>query len=246
MTQTFEVGIAYDAPAVTEATDSLKEVAKAGEQASAAMRKLWEVPQGAGGGAGGGGRDAADIAGDKVARKLADSTARSLANAFEDVVIEGKSLKQAANSLAAELQSSLVQGVTRSILQQALGGTGSAGGGWLGSLFSDLFGMIGFAQGGIMTAAGPLPLATYARGGVADTPQLALFGEGRRPEAFVPLPDGRRIPVQMEGQAAQPARPPIAIHVTVTAADAGSFRRSEGRIGAEIAAALQRHLRRNG
>jgi hypothetical protein len=26
-----------------------------------------------------------------------------------------------------------------------------------------------------------------------------MFGEGSRPEAFVPLPDGRRIPVAMQG-----------------------------------------------
>lgn len=56
-----------------------------------------------------------------------------------------------------------------------------------------------FADGGIMTGAGPLPLNRYAGGGIADSPQLALFGEGRKPEAYVPLPDGRRIPVKMQG-----------------------------------------------
>ena len=56
----------------------------------------------------------------------------------------------------------------------------------------------GFADGGIMTAAGPLPLRKYAGGGVASSPQLAMFGEGSMPEAFVPLPDGRRIPVAMQ------------------------------------------------
>lgn len=55
----------------------------------------------------------------------------------------------------------------------------------------------GFANGGVMTSGGPLRLQTYARGGIADRPQLALFGEGSRPEAFVPLPDGRRIPVAL-------------------------------------------------
>jgi lambda family phage tail tape measure protein len=54
-----------------------------------------------------------------------------------------------------------------------------------------------FANGGVMTSNGPLKLQTYARGGIADKPQLALFGEGSRPEAFVPLPDGRRIPVAL-------------------------------------------------
>jgi len=57
----------------------------------------------------------------------------------------------------------------------------------------------GFANGGIMTSDGPLPLRKYAGGGIANSPQLAMFGEGSMPEAYVPLPDGRRIPVAMKG-----------------------------------------------
>jgi len=60
----------------------------------------------------------------------------------------------------------------------------------------------GFANGGIMTSSGPLPLNSYARGGVARNPQMALFGEGSQPEAYVPLPDGRTIPVTMKGGSA--------------------------------------------
>ena len=56
-----------------------------------------------------------------------------------------------------------------------------------------------FEKGGIMTGRGSLPLNRYAGGGVANTPQLAMFGEGRKPEAYVPLPDGRSIPVKMQG-----------------------------------------------
>jgi len=48
---------------------------------------------------------------------------------------------------------------------------------------------------------GPVPLRKYAAGGVARSPQLALYGEGSQAEAFVPLPDGRRIPVALEGGA---------------------------------------------
>nr|WP_276315678.1 tape measure protein [Ectothiorhodospira shaposhnikovii] len=58
-----------------------------------------------------------------------------------------------------------------------------------------------FANGGIMTSEGRLPLKAYSRGGIANTPQLALFGEGRMPEAYVPLPDGKTIPVTMRGGA---------------------------------------------
>jgi len=83
------------------------------------------------------------------------------------------------------------------------GASGGAGGGGLAgvtSLFSSGF---AFANGGVMTSAGPLPLRRYAAGGVADSPQLAMYGEGSKPEAFVPLPDGRSIPVAMKGGGGQ-------------------------------------------
>ena len=64
---------------------------------------------------------------------------------------------------------------------------------------SSIASFFGFANGGIMTAAGSLPLNTYANGGIANRPQMAIFGEGKTPEAFVPLPDGRSIPVSMRG-----------------------------------------------
>jgi hypothetical protein len=75
-------------------------------------------------------------------------------------------------------------------------GSLAEGAGGLLSWFSKLW---PFEDGGIMTSAGPVPLHRYAAGGVANSPQLALFGEGRGPEAFVPLPDGRSIPVSMQG-----------------------------------------------
>lgn len=55
-----------------------------------------------------------------------------------------------------------------------------------------------FEKGGIMTSEGPVPLRKYAAGGVANDPQVALFGEGSTPEAYVPLPDGRSIPVSIK------------------------------------------------
>lgn len=81
--------------------------------------------------------------------------------------------------------------------QGALSGAGQ----WLGRQAYELLGLGGdyFALGGVMTAHGPLPLRRYGLGGVADTPQVAIYGEGRTPEAYVPLPDGRSIPVTMRG-----------------------------------------------
>ncbi len=55
-----------------------------------------------------------------------------------------------------------------------------------------------FANGGVMTSRGSMQLQTYSNGGIANRPQLAVYGEGRQPEAYVPLPDGRTIPVTMK------------------------------------------------
>jgi lambda family phage tail tape measure protein len=55
------------------------------------------------------------------------------------------------------------------------------------------------AKGGVMTSMGPMNLRAYSKGGIASSAQLALFGEGSQPEAYVPLPDGRSIPVSMKG-----------------------------------------------
>lgn len=59
-----------------------------------------------------------------------------------------------------------------------------------------------FAKGGVMTSNGELDLRKYASGGIANSPQLALFGEGSMPEAYVPLPDGRSIPVSFRDNGA--------------------------------------------
>ena len=78
----------------------------------------------------------------------------------------------------------------------------SGGGAFFDSIGSSLKSLWPFEAGGVMTSAGPLPLRRYAGGGVANSPQLAMFGEGRQPEAYVPLPDGRSIPVAMQGGSA--------------------------------------------
>ncbi|HAN4069124.1 TPA: tape measure protein, partial [Escherichia coli] len=45
-----------------------------------------------------------------------------------------------------------------------------------------------FANGGIFGKDGVIPLRAYQKGGIANSPQLALFGEGDMNEAYVPLP----------------------------------------------------------
>ena len=100
----------------------------------------------------------------------------------------------------------------------------------------------GFATGGVMTASGPMALRSYASGGIANSPQLALFGEGSKPEAYVPLPDGRSIPVTMSGGASGGD----VFNISVSVSDAGASSRGDdpgGRdLGRAIASAVRQEL----
>lgn len=134
--------------------------------------------------------------------------ARNIQSSFADFIMSaGEGFDDLGANFAKTLARMAADAASAKLMESLLGkgfGTDSATGdgllqaglSGLGSLFG---GMFGFANGGIMTPSGPLPLRAYAGGGIANSPQLALFGEGRMNEAFVPLPDGRSIPVTMNG-----------------------------------------------
>jgi hypothetical protein len=126
-----------------------------------------------------------------------------------------KSFEAAGASALNKISDKLMQMAIDNLWSKAFGGSSGGFGGILGmsglggassSLASSNAAATGaaasdlkfaFANGGVMTSRGALPLNYYAGGGVADSPQLAMFGEGRTPEAYVPLPDGRSIPVNI-------------------------------------------------
>lgn len=104
----------------------------------------------------------------------------------------------AAEQLEAALKKALVQLI---LFNEGAFAVQGGGKGLLGGLGGGIFSFLGslFADGGIMTPGGPvnLPVRAYAGGGIANSPQLAVFGEGDMAEAYVPLPDGRSIPVTL-------------------------------------------------
>lgn len=122
----------------------------------------------------------------------------------------GLSAKSAAFSLAAlsaasagSAGSSLLSSVAGIAIKSFIGaGIGASGGGTTVPGFgpNDLgTGIVLKANGGIVGALGDMPLSKYASGGIAKSPQMAIFGEGAMNEAYVPLPDGRSIPVTLKG-----------------------------------------------
>jgi len=86
----------------------------------------------------------------------------------------------------------------------------------------------------------PLAFGQYASGGIARSPQLAMFGEGSLPEAYVPLPDGRTIPVSLRGATGGEQTNNVNnISVNVTAA--GTTQQSDGTpTGDRLARAITR------
>jgi hypothetical protein len=121
-----------------------------------------------------------------------ESLGATFSSSLEDAIVNGNGLRSVIQGLGQDILRITVRKTITEPIGNAL--TGAFSGFSLRKLF-------GFADGGVMTGRGPLPLRAYASGGVAASPQLAMYGEGSTPEAFVPLPDGRSIPVTMKGGA---------------------------------------------
>lgn len=138
---------------------------------------------------------------DEFAKSAAHNMQSALADFFINPSKDG--IKGLASSFSTTMQRMIAEAGSAQLMKNLFGNMGQASGGqaaswgWLGQAASWVGSF--FADGGVMTNRGPLPLRKYAGGGIARSPQLAMFGEGSTPEAYVPLPDGRAIPVQVRG-----------------------------------------------
>lgn len=165
---------------------------------------------------------------EQIGRQMESATVRAfngMTDALVNFVMTGKlDFRSLANSIISDLIRIQIQRAITLPLARAM---------------SSFF---GFADGGVMTSAGPMALRSYASGGIANSPQLALFGEGSRPEAYVPLPDGRSIPVTMSGSASGGD----VFNISVSVSDAGASSRGDdpgGRdLGRAIASAVRQEL----
>lgn len=134
--------------------------------------------------------------GHDLAAGLFQTLESGLAGFSRDLVEGEASFKDFAQSTIKAIGAMIIQFLLLRSIRGALGvGAGGelTGGGIFGAVFNEKGGVM---QGSMGT---PMPINAYANGGVANSPQLAVFGEGRGAEAFVPLPDGKNIPVKMEG-----------------------------------------------
>ncbi|MBB2973944.1 phage tail length tape measure family protein [Mesorhizobium sp. RMAD-H1] len=127
-------------------------------------------------------------------QKKVVEASRFFEDAFGEAILGLVPKIETGNSALDRLLNTLIEAVAQAALlgngplAGLLGGGGSGNGigGLLGAIFP-------FANGGI--AKNGKPLKMFANGGISKT--AAIFGETGRAEAAVPLPDGRRIPVDL-------------------------------------------------
>lgn len=184
------------------------------------------------GGAGGAGGDIADGSGEFLAG-FNDAVASSemFFNRFSQAVADGSMsageafehfgkmfLKQAA-AMIIKAQILRALGISFEGGEMASTGTGLSGALGFGGGAAAAQANGGILQGAAMANGGVLPFNAYASGGIATGPQLALMGENPfySGEAFVPLPDGKRIPVEGGGMGG-------GVTFQVQAVDSASFR----------------------
>jgi len=185
---------------------------------------------------------------------LGQQAFKGIEDALVSLVTTGTAnFREFAVSILQETSRMIIQQLVLKSIMQAIGFGGGGGSGFLaggGGAFTQFnassvgfnplaFSGISFANGGIMTGDGPMPLNKYASGGIASSPQLAMFGEGSRPEAYVPLPDGRRIPVAMQGGGGGTA---VTVNVDASGSSVQGNNGQGAALGRAIAASVQAEL----
>lgn len=165
-------------------------------------------------------------AGENAAQTLLLNGFNGLSDAFADIILGTKSAKEAFRDFARAMLSDIARITTRLLIMNAIQGIGGGAG---GNLF-------GFANGGVMQGTMG-PVRAFASGGVTNGPTVALFGEGKKREAFVPLPDNRTIPVTINGGRGMGGGD-VHVHFNVDAVDSRSVQRLFAEHGETIAAVV--------
>jgi hypothetical protein len=153
-------------------------------------------------------------AGQEAGQSIVTDGLNGVSDALADIALKTKSTQKAFGDLARAVVTEIVKIIAKLLVQLAVqialdvatGGaaavvpSGGAGGG----------GSFQFRKGGVLRN-----ITAFAGGGVARRPTLALFGEGKNAEAFVPLPDNRSIPVTLNGRGGGD----VHVHFNVNAVD---------------------------
>ncbi|KPP85499.1 MAG: hypothetical protein HLUCCO07_00235 [Rhodobacteraceae bacterium HLUCCO07] len=161
---------------------------------------------------------------------------RGLRRAFDGVLLDGAKLSDALDTVARSMINATYNAAVKPVTDH-VGGLLAQG---VGSLMGGLF---PFAEGAPFSQGRVMP---FANGGVVGGPTYfpmrggtGLMGEAG-PEAIMPLTRGSdgKLGVRTEGGGR-----PVQVVMNITTPDAGSFRRSEAQIAAQMGRAIARGQR---
>jgi len=165
-----------------------------------------------------------------IAGKLQNTFSQGIQKMFEDIATGSASAKDAFKSLA-------------TLVLQEMAKIAAM------KMAASVTGFLGFAQGGIIPVRGmasggytAVGQKRFGTGGIATSPTI-MVGEGRYNEAVVPLPDGRRIPVEMMGSGAGQNNVTINIDAGGNASSTGNAEQAHA-LGMSIQAAVMETLQR--
>lgn len=188
-------------------------------------------------------------------RRAGDQALSSFAGSIADAVVQLDLAQLSVTNLAQSIIQDLVRAVIQAaIIQTLTGGLGSLGG---GTGFLGLFAGGGVVPGGskpvdsagaaVATGASlaqraGLPFNAYAGGGVVDSPQLFVAGEGPTKEAIVPMPNGA-VPVKFVGGQGSGGGPLVLqMHVSVSSFDGADAERVFRKNAPEMVRAISSRL----
>ena len=147
----------------------------------------------------------------------------SISTVFFDAMMgKMQSFKEYLRAFIADVARTISQFFSRQLVSQVLGAMGVAGAG-----------AVMEPAGYRSTGYGTGTIDAKAAGGIVYGPQRTLIGEAG-PEAVVPLPNGRSIPVEMRGGGGGPT-----VNIVVNANDVDSFRNSLHTVKRDVLAILR-------
>ncbi len=163
------------------------------------------------------------------------SVFKGLEDTLVDFITKGKaSFADFARAIIADITRIYVRAAITGPLAQALQGAFAGG---IGGVLAQ-----GAGAAGINPNVSTINVPTgYANGGIVDRPTVAMFGEAGA-EAFVPLPDGKRIPVAMQNNAKGDTNVNVTVNAQTGSVETSGDSSRYNRFGEAISQAVQAEI----
>ena len=154
-----------------------------------------------------------------ISSRLTEGLANDMANALVAVAQGTKTMKEAFSQMAISILADITKMIIKQLILNALMAMVGMVNPGAAAALTQMPGLAGGRQGGIMTPGAGDGYRSYRAGGVADGPESGYQATLHGTEAIVPLGNDREIPVKMMNGG---GGAPMTANVTVNMNDAGA------------------------